>query len=138
MTEPKSQSAFESNRRIIMEDHRQLGDLLTQLQQAPHPSDTSRLLGDLRGLLSRHFDREEAPEGLFEMIKTRAPHHRETVQELVREHATFLVDLDELTTPEGERANDAIPDRIIRFVTRLREHESRESKLLVDSLSDSS
>ena len=135
MTEPKSESPFEIQRREIMEDHRQLGDLLTQLHQAPHLSDTSRLLGDLQGLLRRHFAREESPDGLFEMIGSRAPHHRETVQALASEHVTFLTELDELAaTPEG-RAVEAISDRVIRFVTRLREHESRESKLLLDSLS---
>ena len=34
----------------------------------------------------------------------------------------------------GAPASAEAPDRIIQFVTRLREHESRESRLLMDSL----
>jgi len=134
MTDQRSQSSFEANRRAIVQDHRLLGDLLTQLQRAPHPTNASRLLGDLRGLLSRHFEREQGPDGLFEMIRERAPQHGETITALTREHQAFLSDLEDLTTSEERQARDSFPDQVVEFVTRLREHESRESKLLLDSL----
>ena len=120
----------------VLDDHKELTGLLGRLREARPREELGTLLASLRAVLSRHFQREEGENGLFEIIHARAPRHRQAIEDLRSEHRDFVTDLEELVRraeqgPQPEQMADHVAD----FVDRLHQHERNESHLWIDTLS---
>lgn len=131
-----SRARYSAEVNLILSDHHELGQLLQRLESTLVSGGTAALLASLQIVLERRFGREEAPDGLFEVIDTRAPRHAARVEVLRRQHREMLGELASLT----ERAQAAVISSSFRkdveaFSEALRAHEREESNLLVDVLS---
>jgi len=124
----------EEKRQEILDDHRELGDLLRRIE-LPEDDATARRaqVVELRFVLARHFAREEGGDGLFEIIESRAPRHSPRLKELSNEHRALLSDLAVLSSRLDESVAD-MDSELAGFVRELRKHEKLESKLLIDAL----
>ncbi len=120
----------------ILENHRRLGRVLVRLEHAAMPADLAPVLMEFDVVLRRHFAQEEGPQGLFAIVRTRAPHRREEARALEAEHHRLIADLGELVRRARERPDNArILGEAARFSMRVRQHERSETKLLIDALS---
>ena len=127
--------AFRRRRREIVDDHQHLAELLRGLVCAGLSPVTMRTrLGDVRVVLNRHFAREEGVDGLFEIIRSKAPDRCLAVAALKDQHRHLLGELDELA---GRHDCALHPELVEEFVARLREHEKAESRLLIRVLETS-
>lgn len=126
-------------REEIVAEHQRLDELLRDLELA---SDTSRLpllLDGLYALLRGHFAREEATDGLYDLLEVRTGAVSEHARGLREEHATLLADVDTLrrdclTEPEP----GVLRPRIAEACEKLRLHEHRESLMMINALSHGS
>ena len=121
-------------RQQILRDHREIGHALQSLDTGD-PVQLPGLLKELHGLLLRHYKTEEGPGGLFGVIVNRAPEMAGAVHELRGEHTELLAELLHLGHRVGKGAPlDSHLEGVRGFVQHLREHERRESRLLVRAL----
>jgi Hemerythrin HHE cation binding domain len=83
-------------RRRIDQEHRQLDALLADLAGSTDLARIGRRLDDLRALLVTHFETEEGPDGMHEIVREGAAHRLPNVQRLFEEHREMLAQLDRL------------------------------------------
>jgi len=118
-------------------EHHEINGVLNQIAQIKDLDTLRPLLGGLQELLIRHFRTEEADDGLFDAIGTRAPRLAINVQECLQEHQELLAALEELTARAriglGETMMD-IQGAAESFAQKLRDHEAKETELLNDSM----
>jgi len=88
-------------RRRIDDEHRRLNELLRSLTHSHDPVRLQTLLGELRELLVEHFEHEEAPEGLHEIVSEGAAHRMPNLQQLFQEHREILATVDGLSAQVG-------------------------------------
>ncbi|MHC4078603.1 MAG: hemerythrin domain-containing protein [Planctomycetota bacterium] len=139
-------------------DHEEINGVLEQISKATGDLDSLRpLLGDLRPMLTQHFTAEEADDGLFDTIGTRAPRLGSKVQECLQEHQELLTALGELMEQAEDQAQaqeqaqaqarargraqagpgegmTEIQGDAESFLKKLRDHEAKETELLNDSM----
>lgn len=119
-------------REEIRREHEAIRALVTQL---PGETETSAIEGELRelaGLLERHFEREEGPEGLHESIGDRALNLLPQVEALSSQHQQIAKNLQSLLEQCTEHANMAETIRMgaRELVDQLEQHEAAENDLL--------
>jgi hemerythrin HHE cation binding domain-containing protein len=121
----------------IVAEHRRIRELARQLDHAPELRELLTRLAELRGMLVAHFLREEAAEGLYNMIRSMAPRLLGRMAQLEKEHQTFLDDIDKL----GTRARECLAGPVAEVLReaqaltrRLRKHEAAEDEVLLDTL----
>ena len=85
-----------ATKRRIDEEHRKLTALLGQLALGRDLEKTDHRLGELRALLVAHFETEEGPRGLHELVSEGASHRLPNVQHLFEEHRAILTRVDRL------------------------------------------
>jgi myo-inositol catabolism protein IolC len=94
-------------------------------------------LTGLESMLDRHFKLEEAPQGMYEVIRTNAPRHLPHVQQLAAEHRSLLKDLAALAG-QTRACLDGPVAEVLRNVAalsgRLRSHEIQETELFADAM----
>lgn len=127
----------DSARREIEEDHRFLREAVYKLR---HTRDLRALvpqLEDLRGLLARHFAREEAADGLHAAVERAAPHRVNRVDELFREHGEILSDVEALLSATRELVAGPLATVLAgvrRVAGKLHEHEAAETDLFGEAV----
>lgn len=84
------------SRQRIDDEHRRLGRLLALLSDTCDPERIEALLAELRDLLVSHFETEEAPDGLHQIVGEGAAHRLPNLQHLFDEHREVLVRVDDL------------------------------------------
>ena len=80
----------------IEHDHHAIKEILARLEATMDPHLLLPILEELRLSLVEHFAREEAPEGLHELIADMSPNTVASLQNILGEHEQFLVRLDSL------------------------------------------
>ncbi len=121
----------------IEQDHHEIKEILERLDATTDPQVTLPLLEELRGALLEHFEREEEPDGLHEIIASMAPNTVASLQNVLGEHQDFIVRLDSLIAraraclegPLAEIARDSAA-----LTNSLRDHEARETALFTDAV----
>lgn len=119
-------------RQQIDDEHRHLNGLLAELTATSELARIERLLGSLRELLVKHFETEEAPQGLHEIVSAQAAHRLPNLQKLFDEHREILDRVDRLR--EATRACLDGPvrrvlDDVGALARTLHEHEAEEEEL---------
>ena len=121
----------------IEDDHHAIKEILERLEATMDPHLLLPILEELRMSLVAHFAREEAPEGLHEIIADMSPNTVASLQNILGEHEHFVVRLDSLI----ERTRAAVKGplaEILRDATALSEslhdHEARETELFTDAV----
>jgi len=123
----------------IHEEHRHLRELLERIGATRELEPLLVLLGELSGALEVHFEHEEAPGGLHDVIDASAPHLLERVDVLFDEHRRCLEELERLRS-EARATLDGPVAEVRRGVEALcqmlHEHEAAETEILSESLYD--
>ena len=121
----------------IEEDHHAIKEILEGLEATTDLRHLLSLLDELRSSLVEHFAREEAPEGLHEIISSMSPNTVASLQNILGEHQEILGRLDRLRVKtraclEGPVA--ALLDNTATLSESLRDHEVRETRLFTDAV----
>ncbi len=130
---PRSES---SARRRIDDEHRRLNELLRSLTHSHDPVRLQTLLAQLRELLVEHFEHEEAPEGLHELVTEGASHRMPNLQLLFEEHRQILAKVDELGAGVGDIVDGAwreVREGVSALAETLRRHEQDEESLFSEA-----
>mgnify|MGYP005718247709 CR=1 FL=1 len=130
---PGFSGATRATRQQILQSHQELHEVLAVIHRTREGAELTATLFSLLDLLQHHFDLEEAPCGLYEILRARAPIARDVVQ-LLDEHRSMLDDLRLLSAQAQASPSPLIFARAQRFSDRLRDHESREMRLLMQLL----
>ena len=139
MTEdPTKIPAFdEAWEETIEKDHHAIKEIQERLEATTDLHILLPILEELRLSLVAHFAREEAPEGMHEIIADMAPNTVASLQNILGEHQDFLDRLDSLiergraclTGPLAEILHDASA-----LSESLHDHEARETALFTDAV----
>lgn len=129
---PSNPAPGAETRQQIDDEHRHLNALLAELTDTTDLARVEPLLGSLRDLLVKHFETEEAPEGLHEIVSTQASHRLPNLQKLFDEHREILERVDRLR--EAARSCFEGPvrrvlDDVEALASTLHEHEAEEEEL---------
>lgn len=133
VAKPRGES---SARRRIDDEHRRLNELLRSLTHSHDPVRLQTLLGELRELLVEHFEHEEAPEGLHEIVSEGAAHRMPNLQQLFQEHREILATVDGLATQIGSIVDGVwreARDGVSELAETLRRHERDEEDLFSEA-----
>jgi Hemerythrin HHE cation binding domain len=125
-----------SARRRIDDEHRRLNELLRSLTHSHDPVRLQTLLAELRELLVEHFEHEEAPEGLHELVTEGAAHRMPNLQQLFQEHRDILAKVDELGAGVGSIVDGAwheVREGVSALAETLRRHERDEEELFSEA-----
>ena len=121
----------------IEHDHHAIKEILERLEATMDPHLQLPILEELRMSLVEHFAREEAPEGLHDIIADMSPTQVASLQNILGEHEQFLARLASLIErtralvrgPLAEILKDAAA-----LSESLHDHESRETELFTDAV----
>ena len=121
----------------IEHDHHAIKEILERLEAARDPHVLLSILKELHVSLVDHFAREEAPEGLHEIIASMSPTTVASLQNILGEHEQFLVRLDSLI----ERLRALVKGPLAEILEgaaalseSLHDHEARETELFTDAV----
>jgi hypothetical protein len=121
-----------ATKRRIDEEHRKLTALLGQLALGRDLEKTDHRLGELRALLVSHFETEEGPRGLHELVAEGASHRLPNVQHLFEEHRAILTRVDRLRATLRDLLDGpvaAVMSEVAQVGSTLRRHEADEEAL---------
>jgi hypothetical protein len=120
----------------ILAEHNRIQELNHELQSSIEVSDLLACLAELRAFLVRHFAVEEEAGGFFDTVKESAPRHHTKVEQLQKEHAVLLRDLDALAARCGAclGAIAAVKGDARALSIRLTAHEHAEDSVLIDTM----
>jgi hypothetical protein len=121
-----------ATKRRIDEEHRKLTALLGQLALGRDLEKTDHRLGELRALLVAHFETEEGPRGLHELVSEGASHRLPNVQHLFEEHRAILTRVDRLRATLRDLLDGpvaAVMSDVAQVAATLRRHEADEEAL---------
>jgi hypothetical protein len=121
-----------ATKRRIDEEHRRLTALLGQLALGCDLEKTDHRLGELRALLVSHFETEEGPRGLHELVSEGASHRLPNVQHLFEEHRAILTRVDRLRATLRDLLDGpvaAVLSEVVELASTLRRHEADEEAL---------
>ncbi|MCB9876334.1 MAG: hemerythrin domain-containing protein [Planctomycetes bacterium] len=132
-----AKSRAERSRQQILDDHREIGALMSKVLVAGSAADMVECLGRLQPLLQRHFEEEEAEVGgLHATIVANAPRHSSVLPDLQQQHANLLERVGQVAAA-ATRPGAAIGD-LTRLAEQLRSelaaHEAAETEIFVDSI----
>jgi hypothetical protein len=120
----------------IEAEHRQLDRLLVSLAVSQDLVRARALLSELATLLRHHFETEEGPQGLHEVVGEQSGHQLATVQRLFDEHADLLVRVEQLRIEVADCLDGPIRRTlggIAALVEQLRRHEADEDALFAEA-----
>ncbi len=136
---PENAGRSESN--DIGHEHQELRHQLDSLQAALSDvrTDRARAAGLLRGMASgieQHFQREERPDGLRQLISV-APRLKSRVDVVLAQHAQFRGELADLIAAASSSAGadwrSELAQRFAAFAEQFLAHEHEENALLQEA-----
>ena len=121
--------------RAIEEDHRVLRDLLGRIETSADLCALRELMHEIRPLLVAHFQRVEDDTGFPDIVRDHVPSSQHVLDELITEHRAILDGVSDLERRihellEGPAAR--LFREGVELAERLRDHERRETDLLLD------
>lgn len=118
-------------RERILQEHAELHGLLVRLERPREPAGLAPMLAELHSALEQHFQVEEEEDGLYEILLEKGPQHRQTIDELLAQHPALLGDVRVLIAQARAQPGALIAVRARQFSSRVRDHEQRETHLLL-------
>lgn len=125
------------SRQTIARQHDELRELVRALPTTRDLVHLAARLGELRARLEDHYAVEEGPDGLYEIVVTRAPRHHTRVQRLFDEHRDLLRRVDAIVTKTRAILDGPAADvhrDVAELVRVLDAHEVRETAMLGDAM----
>jgi isocitrate lyase len=110
-------------------EHAHLERIVSRLRAEREAPALLAALGELRSLLTGHFEREESPQGLYGLVALRAPEFRPAFDRLMGEHADLLRSIEALVAEVARGEAVAAAGAVEALADRLRDHESRENEI---------
>jgi hypothetical protein len=122
----------------IAAQHRELRQMLSEIEATNDLGRLVTVLEDLRSELRLHFaDEEREDGGLAEAVGASAPRHMRRLDQLLAEHAQLLQEADRLITRGRTLLDGAVRDiqqEALALSEHLRRHEAQETELLSDAV----
>ena len=121
----------------IEHDHHAIKEILERLEATMDPHLLLPILEELRMSLVEHFAREEAPEGLHEIIADMSPTTVASLQNILGEHEQFLVRLDSLIERTRKVVRGPLAEilgDVASLSESLHDHEARETDLFTEAV----
>jgi len=123
-------------REDIIATHHQLRAALRRLERLDLPAQMAPALEEFYCVLQRHFEQEETRDGLYDIIRQKAPGRAHSVCDLLAEHRQLLRTVRDLRQLAWESPGSmAILPEAAELSQLVRDHERREMQLLFSSLS---
>jgi hypothetical protein len=122
----------------LREDHRRLHSLVDRLRAASDQGALAAILDELHGALTEHFNAEEKPGGLYDVLGVCVPEFRGSLAVLVDDHfriAAALRDMRDRSREASRSAHDALMGEAARLAQVLAEHEKREHAMVDAAMS---
>jgi hypothetical protein len=126
-----------ATRREIAREHRQIRAVVAEIEATADLEVLLPRLGELRELLEVHFAREEAPDGLHQVVDGTAPRLATSVQALFAEHREMLALLAGISQRARACLEGPVADvrrSAAELCRRLHEHEAAETDLLAGAV----
>jgi hypothetical protein len=117
----------------LLDEHAEVREVLAQLREAADLHILAGLLDRLVSLLETHFRREEASEGLLQMIGASGPGQAEGAAELVGEHRQILASARDLVArirADESQPIGSVENALGGVLKQLEDHEKHETRLL--------
>jgi hypothetical protein len=124
-------------RERVLDEHRTLQQLVHRIVDAPDLVELLRRLDEMRAFLAPHFAAEEAPGGFFDLVRARSARHLGQAHKLQTEHDVLLGEIDRLVDRTGACLAGPVAEILGHaraLGRRLSDHETHETRLLVDTL----
>lgn len=126
-----------ASRQKILDDHRVIGQLLSDIASAADAGKVVASLQSLLPVLKRHFaEEEEEIAGLHAVIRKRTPEQQTALQGLVQEHGKLLGQATQLLASAQRSPGPDV--RLQQLGKQLREqlaaHEAKETQIFMDSI----
>jgi len=120
----------------ILAEHNRIHELNDELQSSIDVRDLLACIAELRAFLVRHFAVEEEAGGFFDTVRDSAPRYHAKIEQLQREHAMLLQDLDALAARCSAclGAVAAVHGDARALSIRLSAHEHAEDSVLIDTM----
>jgi len=119
-------------KRRIDDEHRQLDELLRALVATRDLGRVRTMLAELATSLRQHFETEEGPQGLHEVVGELASHRLSVLQRLIDEHAEILAGVEQLRIAVGDCLDGPVRRSlagVAALAEQLRRHEADEEEL---------
>ncbi len=129
---PTAPRAASDTRRKIDDEHAHLNEMLEVLTHTTDLERVKALLGELSTFLRQHFETEEGPQGMHEIVGEQASHRLPNLQRLIEEHRRLLVQAEQLRIEVCDCLDGPVR-RVLAGVSSLaatlRRHEAEEEEL---------
>jgi hemerythrin-like domain-containing protein len=137
MVEPEPTPPVADVSAYVLAEHRRLRELTHDLEAVADLHQLLLRVGEFRAALVTHFLDEEAVGGLYDTIRGMAPRQIGRLDQLQREHAQLLAQVDGLAAAaraclEGPVAQ--VLEQARALARRVRAHEAAEDDVLLDTL----
>jgi hemerythrin len=133
---PRGSSSRSDARRQIDDEHRELNRLLQEITQTQDLVRVKAMLAELATLLRAHFETEEGPRGIHEVVGEQASHTLPAVQRLFEEHRTILTRVEQLRIEVADCLDGPVRRTlggVTGLVDLLHRHEADEEELFAGS-----
>lgn len=121
----------------ILEEHRTIRAITQHVEQARDLNELLARLAEFKTVLEPHFRTEQAPDGFFDVVRGRASHHAGRIGQLESDHDHLLGEIDRLMASAQACLTGPIAEILKQAADlsrRLRDHEAREDRLLIDAM----
>jgi len=133
---PRGSDSRSDARAKIDDEHRELNRLLQEITQTQDLVRIKAMLADLATLLRAHFETEEGPKGIHEVVGEQASHTLPAVQRLFEEHRQILTRIEQLRIEVADCLDGPVRRTIggvTSLVEMLHQHEADEEELFANS-----
>ena len=123
----------------VLDEHAELRDLLSRLEEARDVPVVGGLLDLLQALLAKHFRREEEADGVLRALAEGSVEQRGAAERFLDEHGVLSAQVGELAQrlrAGTVGAGPSVRDEIDALLQRLRRHDAAETQLLGVVLAD--
>ncbi len=124
---------IEQASRDLEEDHHRIHGLVAEIRASRDRDRAVALLTTLGNDLAAHFDAEERPGGLYEVLGIHAPEFSRTLRHLLDDHFRLkatIVDLRDRVRAPSDPAFDMLATDVARLAAALGDHERREEEVV--------
>ena len=120
--------------RLTHEAHRTIGVQIEELASSPDMETTARRLASFAEVLEAHFADEEAPDGLFDVLRFKRPEMHRRLKFLQEDHRRMMQALEVLRAAAGDDgwSFSRMQREVASFLYQLRRHERAEGRLIAD------
>jgi hypothetical protein len=117
------------------QEHVLVERMVARMKASKNPAAMVAALDELEQFLTGHFAREESPQGLYGLVRKRAPQLRNAFDALMAEHGRLLEQMKSLRAKAQDSTGAAAALEADRLGSALREHEERENEIVRTAVS---